>query len=160
MSTAIPGVRTVPRIGCPERGPPDNGRPQAQHRATVALVRTGDRNSALPMLRTALSTAQGLRADYLCGPIAGTLAELGERAVRRRSSTTPGALSGREAEVMRLVAMGRTSRQIGTELFLSPRTVEMHVQNSMTKLDCRTRAEAVRRLAELGLTAAGGTVRA
>jgi len=69
----------------------------------------------------------------------------------------PGGLSGREVEVMRLVAMGRTSRQIGPELFLSPRTVEMHVQNSMTKLGCRTRAEAVRRLAELGLT---GTVRA
>jgi DNA-binding CsgD family transcriptional regulator len=61
---------------------------------------------------------------------------------------------------MRLVAMGRTSRQIGTELFLSPRTVEMHVQNSMIKLGCRTRAEAVRQLAELGLTATGGTVRA
>jgi DNA-binding CsgD family transcriptional regulator len=54
---------------------------------------------------------------------------------------------------MRLVAMGRTSRQIATELFLSPRTVEMHVQNSMVKLGCRTRAEAVRHLAELGLTA-------
>jgi DNA-binding NarL/FixJ family response regulator len=53
---------------------------------------------------------------------------------------------------MRLVAMGSTSRQIGTELFLSSRTVEMHVQNSMLKLQCRTRAEAVRRLAELGLT--------
>jgi DNA-binding CsgD family transcriptional regulator len=59
---------------------------------------------------------------------------------------------------MRLVAMGRTSRQIATELFLSPRTVEMHVQNTMIKLGCRTRAEAVRHLAELGPT--GGTVRA
>jgi DNA-binding CsgD family transcriptional regulator len=35
-------------------------------------------------------------------------------------------------------------------LFLSPRTVEMHVQNSLDKLGCRTRAEAVRRLTELG----------
>jgi DNA-binding CsgD family transcriptional regulator len=42
-----------------------------------------------------------------------------------------------------------TSRQIGSALFISPRTVEMHVQNSMLKLGCRTRAEAVRRLAEL-----------
>ena len=42
----------------------------------------------------------------------------------------PGGLSGREVEVMRLVAMGRTSRQIGTELCLSPRTVEMHVQTA------------------------------
>ncbi|HUZ38622.1 MAG TPA: LuxR C-terminal-related transcriptional regulator, partial [Streptosporangiaceae bacterium] len=34
-------------------------------------------------------------------------------------------------------------------LFISPRTVEMHVQGSLLKLQCRTRAEAVRRLAEL-----------
>jgi DNA-binding CsgD family transcriptional regulator len=84
--------------------------------------------------------------------IAATLAGLGERAPRRRGrSATPGGLSGREAEVMRLVATGCTSRQIGTELFLSPRTVEMHVRNSLRKLGCRTRAEAVRHLADLGL---------
>jgi ATP/maltotriose-dependent transcriptional regulator MalT len=51
---------------------------------------------------------------------------------------------------MELVAQGLTSRDIGGFLFLSPRTVEMHVQNSLDKLGCRTRAEAVRRLAELG----------
>jgi DNA-binding CsgD family transcriptional regulator len=125
---------------------------QAQHRAGGALVRAGDRTAAVPALRTALATAQRLRADYLCGPVAATLTELGQRVGRRRSRSTPAGLSGREVEVMRLVAMGRTSRQIGAELFLSPRTVEMHVQNGMTKLGCRTRAEAVRQLAELGLT--------
>jgi DNA-binding CsgD family transcriptional regulator len=51
---------------------------------------------------------------------------------------------------MGLVAQGLTSRDIAGRLFLSPRTVEMHVQNSLDKLGCRTRAEAVRRLAELG----------
>jgi len=51
---------------------------------------------------------------------------------------------------MRLVAGGQTSRQAGSTLFISPRTVEMHVQSSMLKLGCRTRAQATRRLAELG----------
>jgi DNA-binding CsgD family transcriptional regulator len=51
---------------------------------------------------------------------------------------------------MRLVAQGNTSRQIGGILFISPRTVEMHVQSSLLKLGCRTRAEAVRKLAEAG----------
>ena len=107
-------------------------------------------------LRTALAGAQRLHAAALAASITGALTELGERVGRRRSRSAPGGLSGREVEVMRLVAMGCTSKQIATELFLSPRTVEMHVQNSMTKLDCRTRAEAVRHLAELGLT---GTAR-
>jgi DNA-binding CsgD family transcriptional regulator len=59
-------------------------------------------------------------------------------------------LTGRELDVMQLVAQGNTSRQIGHALFISPRTVEMHVHSSMQKLHCRTRAEAVRRLTELG----------
>jgi DNA-binding CsgD family transcriptional regulator len=54
---------------------------------------------------------------------------------------------------MRLVAHGDTSRQIGSTLFISPRTVEMHVNSSLQKLRCRTRAQAVRRLTELGALA-------
>jgi DNA-binding CsgD family transcriptional regulator len=64
---------------------------------------------------------------------------------------------------MLLVAQGNTSRQIGQALFISPRTVEMHVEGSLLKLGCRTRAEAVGRLAELGTRpaeATGGAARA
>jgi DNA-binding CsgD family transcriptional regulator len=53
-------------------------------------------------------------------------------------------------DVMALVADGNTSRQVGATLFISPRTVEMHVQGCLLKLGCRTRAEAVRKLAERG----------
>jgi DNA-binding CsgD family transcriptional regulator len=67
-----------------------------------------------------------------------------------RGARTAGGLTGRELEIMLLVARGNTSRQIGQALFISPRTVEMHVQGSLLKLGCRTRADAVRRLAELG----------
>jgi DNA-binding CsgD family transcriptional regulator len=67
-------------------------------------------------------------------------------------SALAAAVAGRSDEiaVMRLVAEGNTSRQIRSTLFISPRTVEMHVQSSMHKLQCRTRAEAVRLLADLG----------
>jgi DNA-binding CsgD family transcriptional regulator len=51
---------------------------------------------------------------------------------------------------MMLVAAGNTSREVGAALFISPRTVEMHVQGCLLKLNCRTRAEAVRKLTELG----------
>jgi DNA-binding CsgD family transcriptional regulator len=60
---------------------------------------------------------------------------------------------------MLLVARGNTSRQIGETLFISPRTVEMHVQGSLLKLGCRTRAEAIRRLAELGTLPPEATTR-
>jgi len=59
-------------------------------------------------------------------------------------------LTARELDVMVLVAAGNTSREVGVALFISPRTVEMHVQGCLLKLSCRTRAEAVRKLTELG----------
>ena len=62
-------------------------------------------------------------------------------------------LTRRELEVVRLVAVGRTNREIATELFLSPRTVDMHVRNLLRKLDCRSRVEAAQRARELALLA-------
>jgi len=59
-------------------------------------------------------------------------------------------LTPRELDVMWLVADGRTSKEIGRLLLISPRTVEMHVQSSLRKLGCGTRAGAVWRLASLG----------
>jgi DNA-binding NarL/FixJ family response regulator len=49
------------------------------------------------------------------------------------------------------VATGGTNREIARELFLSPRTVEMHVASILRKLDCCSRADAARRASELGL---------
>jgi DNA-binding CsgD family transcriptional regulator len=60
-------------------------------------------------------------------------------------------LTRRELEVMRLVAAGRTNREIATELFLSIRTIDMHVRNILAKLDCRSRVEASAKAGEAGL---------
>ncbi|WP_183095836.1 response regulator transcription factor, partial [Nocardioides stalactiti] len=51
-------------------------------------------------------------------------------------------LSPRELEVLRRVAAGSTNREIADELVLSPRTVDRHVSNILTKLDVSTRAAA------------------
>jgi DNA-binding NarL/FixJ family response regulator len=53
------------------------------------------------------------------------------------------ALSGRESEVLELLAEGLTGEQIAKRLVLSPETVRTHVRNAMEKLDARTRVQAV-----------------
>jgi DNA-binding NarL/FixJ family response regulator len=56
----------------------------------------------------------------------------------------PGGLSRRELEVLRLLAGGSTSGEIATELFISTRTAEHHIQNIYTKIDVSNRASATR----------------
>jgi DNA-binding CsgD family transcriptional regulator/tetratricopeptide (TPR) repeat protein len=60
----------------------------------------------------------------------------------RTDARRPGGLSPREVEVLRLVAGGRTNRDIATELVISERTVDRHVSNIFTKLGVSTRAAA------------------
>jgi pimeloyl-ACP methyl ester carboxylesterase/DNA-binding CsgD family transcriptional regulator len=60
------------------------------------------------------------------------------------------ALTARQLEVLRSVALGRTDKQIARDLSLSPRTVEMHVAGAMRALGAKTRAEAVHKAAEQG----------
>ena len=52
-------------------------------------------------------------------------------------------LTGREEEVLRLVATGLTNRQIGERLFISGKTVSVHISNVLGKLGAGGRAEAV-----------------
>jgi DNA-binding CsgD family transcriptional regulator len=56
----------------------------------------------------------------------------------------PGGLSRRELEVLRLVADGRTATEIATQLFISSRTAEHHIQHIYTKIGVSSRATATR----------------
>jgi DNA-binding CsgD family transcriptional regulator len=62
----------------------------------------------------------------------------------RARQARPGGLSRREMEVLRLVADGRTAGEIATQLFISSRTAEHHVQNIYTKIGVSSRAAATR----------------
>jgi len=62
----------------------------------------------------------------------------------RPRQTRPGGLSRREIEVLRLVAEGRTAGEIATQLFISSRTAEHHIQHIYTKIGVDNRAEAAR----------------
>jgi PAS domain S-box-containing protein len=55
----------------------------------------------------------------------------------------PVALSGRECEIVRLIALGSTSVEIADELRIAPDTVRTHVRNAMAKLHARSRAQLV-----------------
>jgi ATP/maltotriose-dependent transcriptional regulator MalT len=129
---------------------------QSERRAAHALVLCGRNEEAVERLVSAHRSARRLKARPLVDRLAGEVAALGEKVdprSRRRATAglTGGGLTRREIEVVRLVAVGRTNREIAQELFLSPRTVDMHVQNILLKLDSRSRADAARRATELGL---------
>ena len=62
-----------------------------------------------------------------------------------------GALTARQKQVLRLIAQGMTSVQVGQQLGLSPRTVDRHIENIMKKLGLRSRLELVRFAVESGL---------
>lgn len=61
---------------------------------------------------------------------------------RKAATRAVGGLTGREVEVLRLVAAGKTNRAIATQLFLSEKTVARHVSNIFTKLGLSSRAAA------------------
>jgi DNA-binding CsgD family transcriptional regulator len=131
-------------------------RAQVQVRAGVALAAAGDRDAALVELSDAYRTARKLGAAPLAAEAAAEVKALGESVERRlgrraESDVEHAGLSRRELQVVRLVAVGRTNKEIASELFLSPRTVDMHVRNILRKLDSRSRVEAARRAEELGV---------
>jgi DNA-binding NarL/FixJ family response regulator len=60
-------------------------------------------------------------------------------------------LSGRETEILRLVAQGRDNTEIAQELYLSPSTVKNHVSSILEKLGVESRVQAAVRAARAGI---------
>jgi DNA-binding NarL/FixJ family response regulator len=131
-------------------------RAESQRRAAAALVAGGRRVEAIEHVVGAHRAARRLGARPLASRLAVDLAALGEQVDRRlgrvaAAQLANGGLTRREVEVVRLVAVGRTNREIARELVVSPRTIDTHVENIRMKLDCRSKADAARRATELGL---------
>jgi len=76
-------------------------------------------------------------------------------ALAAEPSGPPGGLTTREAEVLRLIALGHTNAEIASQLYLSVRTVETHRSHIQRKLGLSTRAELVRHALEHGLVSPG-----
>jgi DNA-binding CsgD family transcriptional regulator len=131
-------------------------RAQISLRAGVILAAAGEREQALERLTDCHRIARRLGARPIATAAAAEIAALGESVESRLGKRAAaeqegGGLSRRELEVMRLVALGRTNREVAGELFLSTRTVDMHVRNILAKLGCRSRVEAAAKARELGI---------
>jgi two-component system nitrate/nitrite response regulator NarL len=70
--------------------------------------------------------------------------KMAEREVLTASSGAPAELTDREREVLRLIAEGLSSKQIGDKLFISSRTADTHRTNLMNKLDIHNIAGLIR----------------
>ncbi len=132
---------------------------RARWRLAAALAQAGDRALARREWLAAARAADRLRA----APLRRALADLGRRAriggreiggangqhgagdlagTGYQPSGPLAALTGREREVLRLLASGQSNREIGAALFISPKTASVHVSNILAKLHAASRTEA------------------
>ncbi len=109
----------------------------------AACLALGDRESA----RLALDAARATFARLGAAPDL----EAVERVNTERADQA-GPLTAREQEVLRLVAAGKTNREIAEVLTISPHTVGRHLQNIFMKLDLSSRSAATAYAYEHGLT--------
>lgn len=112
---------------------------KALMRAASVAAHSGDREGAGSRLRTALPLARALRATPLIEEIETLSRRVGAGSPQESTSEL---LTPRELEVLRLVALGRTNRDIAAELFISVKTVSVHVSNILAKLGVTSRGEA------------------
>ncbi|GAA3061156.1 LuxR family transcriptional regulator [Pseudonocardia yunnanensis] len=110
------------------------------------LRREGRRQGARQQLRTAHQLLSDIGAEAFAARAARELRATGEHP-RSRSAQPSDALTAQELTIARLVATGATSREVGAQLFLSPRTIEAHLRSIFRKLSITSR----RQLRELRL---------
>ena len=118
---------------------------RSRWRLAAALLEAGRRDEAQHEWQLAVDTAERLGARSLLA----ALTDLGRRGRLSRDQDRPGGqvnplrgLTAREQEVLRLLAAGRTNREIATELFIAPKTASVHVSNILAKLGAGSRTEA------------------
>jgi DNA-binding CsgD family transcriptional regulator len=107
------------------------------------LRRERRRVDARPHLRAALELFQRLVLPPWEERARAELRASGETA-RHRDPSTRDQLTPQELQIAHLVAEGMTNREIGAQLFLSPRTIDYHLRKVFTKLRVASRADLVR----------------
>jgi DNA-binding CsgD family transcriptional regulator len=125
---------------------------RTRFRLAEALLEQGERDAAREHAVKALAEADDMGA----APLASAVRGLSRRGRLTAAGTPVGdVLTAREAEVLTLVAQGLSNRQIGDKLFISGKTVSVHVSNLLAKLGASGRAEAVSIAHQRGLIGRG-----
>ncbi|MFP5578050.1 MAG: response regulator [Acidimicrobiia bacterium] len=109
--------------------------------ATGYLLKEVSIEEVAPAAR-AVVAGQSLISPSMASKLLGEFSNLAKRAEERSSVPTP-RLTERELEVLRLVALGKSNREIAGDLYISENTVKNHVRNILEKLHLHTRMEAV-----------------
>jgi DNA-binding CsgD family transcriptional regulator len=120
------------------------------------LRRSRRRIDAREQLHAALTVFERLEARPWAERARAELRASGER-LRRYDPTTDDELTPQELQIALLVAAGKTNREVGANLFLSPKTIEWHLGHVYGKLGIRSRVELGRALDARELTPARST---
>ncbi|MFF1677194.1 AAA family ATPase [Streptomyces sp. NPDC058256] len=115
---------------------------RCERRLAEALLSADRREEAAEHARAARDAAVRLGAVPLREDL-DTLIRRGRLAESPSTADRIAVLTARESDVLRLLALGRTNRQIGEELFISGKTASVHVSNILAKLGAAGRTEAV-----------------
>ena len=112
-------------------------------RLAEALAEAGHRDEAAEQWRQAVQAVDRLEAR----PLRRALDDLARRArigtaEHHGDGAVLAALTSREREVLRLIAAGRSNREIASVLFIAPKTASVHVSNILGKLGAASRTEA------------------
>ena len=109
---------------------------------TTATEPAADPAAGVELLKGVAEELTALGARWDAARVRGVLRTYRPEEETRRRVGRPGygdQLTPREREVVELVAMGLSNREVGATLFLSPRTVEQHVRRAMRKAGVRSR---------------------
>lgn len=118
--------------------------------ATGYLVKSASKEELLDAVRR-VSEGDTVFTPGLAGLVLGEYRRLSDTPAAASSDPDAPRLTDRETEVLRLVAKGLSYKQIAERLFLSHRTVQNHVQNTLRKLQLHNRVQLVRYAIEQGL---------
>jgi DNA-binding CsgD family transcriptional regulator len=128
---------------------PDAARVRRQ--LAMALTEIGDRDGAMRELRRAHEVFSHLGAKPELDATREQMRELGARPPTRTTTQGVAGLTGRELEIVRLVAARRSNKEIGAALGISARTASTHLSNIFAKLGVDSRGELADRAREAGL---------